>query len=183
MTLHNLQIKKFTLMFNNFDYNKDGFVERADHNAVVDRACTLRGLTAGTAEYEELHGRLSGIWDMFEQNVDSDGDGKVTLDEWLAFYELMIQAPEDQFMGVIVGGVSSMIDMADADGDGALSAEEYKLYLDIFGADSSQSDSYFAKLDEDGDGKINRDEMLKHLQDWYRSTDISVAGNYLAGPI
>jgi Ca2+-binding EF-hand superfamily protein len=68
--------------------------------------------------------------------TDKDADGFVTLEELAA----SMQGPRDK--------IAAKIKEMDADGDGAISQEEWKGRPEMFG-----------KLDKNGDGSLTADEM------------------------
>jgi Ca2+-binding EF-hand superfamily protein len=183
MALHDLQIKKFTHMFGFHDNNGDGYMEMSDHLLNGERACQLRGYAADSPEATALMDKTRQIGEMFMQNMDTDGDGRVALQEWLHFHDQMMSAPREHYLGGLYGGIQMMLDLADADGDDQLSPAEYGYFLKIFHIEYPDIPGNFARLDLNGDGYISKSELMALMDQWYSSTDPADPGNYLAGPL
>lgn len=92
-------------------------------------------------------------------SMDADKDGKVSKEEWKGPAEQFTKADKDadgflsleemastvQIQG---GGMADKLKQMDADGDGAISKDEWKGKPEMFG-----------RMDKNGDGKITEDEM------------------------
>lgn len=183
MALHELQVKKLSQMFRNFDRDADGFVAMADHEAIALQAIALRKLEPTSSVAEQILAGARAIGRSFEERVDTDGDGRVSLDEWLTYYEAVLAGPDDIYRATILGTTEMVLNLCDTDGDGALSNEELNLFLSVFRIQHPDPKGLFARLDSDGDGEISKGELMKHLDDWHRSTEVGAAANDLAGPV
>ena len=183
MPLSEIQIRKLTNLFNAFDVNKDGLAERADHLAIVDRACSIRGFAPGTPSHGELHAKLLPIWEMLERHADTDGDRAVDLKSWLKYFDAVIDGPPEGMTGAIAAGVGNVLDMVDLDGDGRLNLSEYRALLRVYGINEEHAAQTFPRLDLDKDGFISRDEMLELFRQWFTSSDPAAPGNQLWGPV
>jgi Ca2+-binding EF-hand superfamily protein len=183
MPLSDLQIRKLTAAFEAFDVNENGLAERADHLAIIDRACAVRGYAAGTPQHAELHAKLWPIWDMLERYADTDADKAVNLESWLKYFEVVIHGPADGMTAAVTAGVGNIVDMVDLDGDGRLDLGEYRALLRVYGIDEGHATGTFPRLDLDGDGFISRVELLELVRQWFTSSDPTAPGNQLWGPI
>merc|ERR1711865_751348 len=67
--------------------------------------------------------------------LDADGDGKISREEWIARY-----------------GSDAGFDQYDLDGDGIIDANEFRM--------AKCAEIQFTRLDADGDGKITREEWI-----------------------
>lgn len=183
MALHDLQVQKFTRMFNFFDQDGDGVMELDDHLVIADRAQALRGFGANTSEAHTFRSKVTAIGTMFMDNMDRNDDGRVTLNEWLSFYDVILSAPREQYMNSVYGGIQMMLDIADADGDEKLSLIEYLIFITAFNVNYPDVPANFARLDSNGDGYISKDELMELMEQWHVSIDPADAGNYLTGPL
>jgi len=92
------------------------------------------------------------------EEIDADGDGKLSRDEWLELF-LKLDADGDEALTVkeVLSGLmgnrgrgqmGERLKKMDADGDGAISREEFQ-----------GPPQFFDRLDQDADGMISKDEM------------------------
>ncbi len=178
--LSEFQHKKGAHFFGLFDADKDGLLERDDFVQVVQRMGKLRGWNEGVAGYDELHGRWMFVWDGMTKVLDADGDERVTPEEFLNAYEMLL-ASEDGYSFVMNAIGNMNFDVLDADGDDRITLEEWRAFYQAHNIDPTQADEIFARLDTNGNGSLARDETLKHLRDFFYSDDPNVAGNYFFG--
>ena len=107
--------------------------------------------------------------------ADSDGDGRVTLDEALAFRESF--TPE-----AVVTFAQAVFPVLDADGDGAIGLDEYRTLLTTSKIDPAVADDVFPKLDRDGDGRFTLPEFEQLYLDYFLSDDSDAPGSLMWGP-
>jgi EF hand len=182
MALTQLQERKLTNFFRICDTDKDGLVRRDDHLAIVERACTVRGYKCGTDAYVTFHTKLWRIWERLARFADTDDDQAVTLEEWLRYFDGVINgAPE--VTAVIAAGVGYMLEMVDLDGDERLNPSEYRALLWVYRIDQQLAEQNFRRLDLNGDGFITKTELLQLFQEWFLGSDPNAPGNHLWGPI
>lgn len=176
--LTDLQQRKLTRMFNAFDADHSGYLELGDFEAQIANIARLRGLDAGSPEHGELQSVYHAAWDNISRLADSSGDGRVTLDEWLAYGSALVQSPErfDQDVGVIAKLNARLIDR---DGDGVISFEEFSAMRGSLDVDNAAS---FQRFDLDGDGSISSDELLELFRQFFLSDDPDAPGNFWYGP-
>lgn len=173
------QRRKLALMFYRVDTSKDGYVERSDWEHQGQRIAELQGMKSGTAEYGRVISAYGALWDTYFRLADADGDGKVSLDEYLAGVEQFIA-----LQGYSEDGLAknrAMFDAVDLDGDGVISIKEYVIVLKAQGCSDEDSRLAFSKLDLDRDGKISREEYARAIYDYHVSDDPNAPGNWFYG--
>lgn len=167
--------RKTTALFNLFDYDGDGFWEREDFDIFVERLADARGLAPDTPALRSLAGAYLQVWHALAA-ADADGDGKVTLDEALAYQEANF-TPE-----AVIGFARVTFPVLDADGDGVIGKDEYGQYLAASRIDPSVAGDAFARLDTDGDGRLTSHEWEQLYLDYFLSEDPDAPGSGLFGP-
>lgn len=163
----------------NADTNKDGGIDRAEFDA--ERAAHFKTVDANgdgvisademktfrDAMHAKMEGKQGDMGAKFLKRFDADADGKVTEAEWpkkgrMTFAEAdankdgavtadelaKMRPPHD---GKLKDGKDGLARL-DNDKDGKVSLAEW----------NALGDKMFARMDDNGDGKIVKDELPKH---------------------
>jgi Ca2+-binding EF-hand superfamily protein len=173
--------KKYTHYFNILDHDQDGMLEREDFVTVARVAAALRGIEAESPDYVALEAAVLLTWIHTQEFADTDGNGKVTLDEWLQTLEAT-GTNEEKFATYATPWAIGFFDLIDADGDGVIGRPEYRAMLQCFRSDGMDSDSAFERLDSNKDGAISKEEAMQLVREFLMSDDPNAAGNWLFGP-
>ncbi len=181
--LSDLQKKKFTHGFNMYDVTGDGLMGSDDFARFADSFAEIRGWETDSENYQRLDSVARVWWEQIEQFADSDGDGFVTLDEWIKYQEVSVDQIKQQ------GGRLDMIDqfcymlfdLIDNDGDGEISVAEHAEFQKAWGFKEKDEEAVFKRLDLDGDGIMSREEALTLLYEFYLSSEIESPGNFFFG--
>lgn len=75
--------KKHAKNFQVYDLDGSGFVELADLELCASNLAKLRNWEPESSKFLELKAKYSAIWAKFWQPADVNGDGKVSLEEYL----------------------------------------------------------------------------------------------------
>jgi len=185
--LGKLQQIKLTHYFNVIDSDDSASIEREDFVRFASRFTALRGVEAGTPEYEQFYADTLAWWDEIRKSADADYDGRVDLQEWLAFWssetdKIAEAAGQNSNLALtqLRYRLSFTFDVADNDADEQISVEEYGHMLQAWGLDADV-EPVFRRLDLNGDGVITRDEMVQLGKEFFLSNDPEAPGNYIVG--
>jgi Ca2+-binding EF-hand superfamily protein len=179
--LTDLQKKKLPNLFAVHDLDRDGVLRRGDFEQYATRVASVRGWEPGSPQHEELTTRFMTFWDGFESFADASGDLRITLEEWLLYWDQILSTPGmyDQVAKPIGDFIFNLFDR---DGDGRVTQEEYAFIYQFGGLDPAQAAAAFARLDLDGDGFLSVSEIMTLLGQFFRSNDPRDPGNWLFGP-
>ena len=176
--LTDLQKRKLTRMFHVFDTNHDGVLEEVDYLGFADNLVSARGLAPDSPMRTELRARYQFVW----ANLSRATGGKpVTPEVFLGFNDALLadKANYDRNIAVLVDTAFKTLD---ADGDGKVTLDEYRVYLRAHGLDEKLATEIFPRLDLNGDGHLSVEEVEKLIHQFYFSDDPASPGNLVLGP-
>jgi Ca2+-binding EF-hand superfamily protein len=170
------QRRKISGIFGAMDADDDGYLTEADFRALTARWLQLRGTDAGTPEGEKLASIMMGWWATLD---DAAGHGgKVSLDQVLGVVDQLPRMP-----GAVTGTAAAMFEAVDENGDGVISAEEYRRMIDAWNGGETPVGEVFARLDLDGDGRLSREEFTGHWYEFWAGDDPAAPGSWVFGRV
>ncbi|WP_405748619.1 EF-hand domain-containing protein [Streptomyces sp. NBC_01020] len=169
--------------YNVFHHERDGWVGETDVYAWVGRTTQEFKLTPGTAPASALQRSLLEYWKRLFVPMDTDGDGVVSREEFLAGFVSLEDRPDD-YARIVTPSAKVFVATADVDGDGELDKSEFKrLFQSSFALSDEDIDVSFADIDTDSSGSISTDELRAAIRVFHSSTDPNDRGHRLLGPL
>jgi hypothetical protein len=166
------QRRKIAGVFDAMDEDGDGFLEKGDFAALTARWTTIRG----PGDHTRLAEIMMGWWATLLAASDLDRDEKVTLDEVLLVVDRLGAMPE-----VVLATAEAMFEAIDEDGDGRISAEEYRRLIEAWSGRTTDTDEIFPLLDLDGDGHLSRTEFGRLWREFWAGDDPGAPGSLVFG--
>jgi len=181
--LTNLQKRKFTRLFELYDSENKGFIDRDTFTRLVKDLALERGWLYSDTEYDLLWNKWMNFWETIYRYGDMDENNRLTISEFLIAFDYIINEMKDSFERVLIQVPYYLFQVHDTNQDGVISKEEYKSFLTSIGSglDEETIDRLFLKIDLDGNKVITKDEFNKIVHQFYFSDDEEDAGNYLYG--
>jgi Ca2+-binding EF-hand superfamily protein len=178
--LSELQKRKLTALFHHQDTNGDRFLGKADYEKYMERFGQVQNFSADSPEYKAVYSQTMAAWEHTQRVADKDGDGRVSLEEFLASYDVTLN-DEELFDQLVIGYAHSVFAAWDRDGDGRLSGIEYAALGECLGMAEKAAQEAFRHLDRDGNGYVSVEELVQDVREFY-GDDPDAPGNWLAGP-
>lgn len=182
MALTPFQMRKLARLFDAMDVNRDGRVERADFVRRVEALARLRGWEPSSAPWARNLEIALDEWQNLRESADVPENGSVSREGFLRYAEVFL-GDRDAIRAWARGDVQLMFDAMDVDGDGRITKEEYRLYLEACGLDASGADIFFAHADLNEDHRVTRAEMTHAVEEYLVSDDPTSSSGYLFGPL
>ena len=95
--LTTLQTIKQTHYFQLVDIVNNGYIDKSDWVQIGDNLAVVRSIEKGTDAYLGIQAAMDSIWTNLSSHADANSDGKVTLDEWLAFEDEKVINCDDEW--------------------------------------------------------------------------------------
>ncbi|MBN1979793.1 MAG: EF-hand domain-containing protein [Anaerolineae bacterium] len=178
--LTKLQKRKLTRFFTVWDANGDGVITTKDPEQAAQNLAKLQGLKPGSPEHDEFHNGFLSYQNDFLKTVDVDESSRVTLEEWLAYHEEMLQ-DEKRFEGTALMAIEVMFALMDRNRDGKITLEEYGECMKALRI-KDITEKVLQKLDLNGNGILSKEEVLQLTREFFYSDDPDAPGNWALGP-
>ncbi|MBB5159206.1 EF-hand domain-containing protein [Saccharopolyspora phatthalungensis] len=174
--------QKHDRLFQFWDTNRDGVIEWADVQAVVEGVSNAFGWAEDSAQKRRLSSATRRWWDdMFAPYAVN---GELARDPFVTCLHNWATADRSAFREVLAPAAEAYAAMGDLDGDGTVNEDEYvKVFGSSIQMSEDESRDAFRRLDRDGDGLISVEEFAADTVEYFTATDRAAPGNWLLGPI
>ncbi len=176
--------RKLARRFQAHDHDGNGFLQRKDFELSAIRMAEEFGHGPESPARQRLVAISLGLWDHLRKVADRDADGRITLDEYkAAFASGMLETPES-FHQSYVPYINAVMEIADEDHDGKLTAsEEVRWMGTLMGMPEQVVVDAFRRIDKDGDGLITSDELVETIRAFYFDESPDSPGHWLLGSL
>jgi Ca2+-binding EF-hand superfamily protein len=180
--LSDLQEQKATHYFDLIDEDGNGIIEVSDFALRAQRLAEARGVTQEERR-QALRDLVMRWWDHVSTIADFDGDARVTLPEWKAYWRSIQRGVEkdDDTLHTLRRAARGTLRAVDCTGTGRITEREYADWLAAWGAPESKE--AFRQLDRGDKGFLTEQDLIVAVQEFYLSDDPEAPGNALYGPI
>ncbi|MFG2981741.1 EF-hand domain-containing protein [Streptomyces sp. NPDC048258] len=173
--------RRYNRTFDLLDTNGNGVLDEKDFTGLI-KSIARATAVQGTPKEEALLKEWGNCWHTLRDNADADGDGRISREE---FHQAMAASygNRTQLQDRLVPALESSFAAIDADNDGVATVEQLEAYLSAWGLEAEQARTARGLLDEDGDGRITRQEFVAGWTDFLLSDSPECAANSLLGPV
>ncbi len=179
-TLSAVRHQKLTHLFDILDLDSNGLIDTADIQAFIDAIARSRNYAQTSLAYRALKRAYLGLWEKLAQQLDTNADQKITLEEWLAFFEAVDKdnAFAEQFVRPIE---MAMVKLLDVDGDGKVRLNDYQALARACNIPQPDIETVFKLMDTDSDGTLTEYEAGRAIVTFFMSDDDNAPGNWFFG--
>ncbi|MGW5399612.1 EF-hand domain-containing protein [Streptomyces sp. NPDC003952] len=164
------------------DADADGDLREEDLLALSDRLAGAFDSSGDAVKITRLRQAFTQLWIHDLSTMDADRDGILDRAEFIAGMKKAVANDREGILERLNVMVDAWMDIADTDGNGRIDeAEFHTMYIKSLGASPVDLTVAFAKLDTDGDGHLDRDEIRRATEEYYTSEDPQAPGNWLFG--
>ncbi|MER5890104.1 EF-hand domain-containing protein [Streptomyces sp. NPDC001941] len=167
---------KIQAMFEAFDADGNGYLEKPDFQALAARWGRLPAVRARGELAARVEGVMLGWWDHLAANAGVGDDGGIDMDALMAMVDRL-----PAMAGAVTATADTVFDAVDENGDGRISREEHRELIDTWHGRRTETEDVFDVLDQDGDGYLDRAEFAVLWTQFWTSDDPAEPGNLMCG--
>jgi tellurite resistance protein TerC len=162
------------------DTDGNGVWQRDDARLLTQRLCQTFGYAADSAAGRALAASQGALFDTMLSHLDANDDQEISREEFVAGVGPDL-ADRPGFDAAVGATVRSLIQVADADGNGVLDTAEYTRLAAVYGARADQAEQAFGRLDQDRNGVLDATELTLAISQFFASRDPGGYGNLAFG--
>lgn len=170
--------EKYLATFNNFDANGSGVVDQTDLDALVQRVGDQLGYGPDSSQYQEFQRACARVWQRLLKALGKEEGQDFSREEYV---NLLRDLPNKEIRTIFAPYASGMFALADGDGDGMISKDEFEKHQRAWQLSEDQISGTFERLDTDGDGALSEAEYVDFVHEFFESSDPNAPANVLSG--
>jgi Ca2+-binding EF-hand superfamily protein len=175
--------RKLKKGFERLDTSGDGVLDRADFVGAGERCARAFDLDPASPVAARMIEAWETTWNDMIKPMDTDGDGRVTFEEFNAALGDRMNAEPRGYERFIEPTLDLILDISDRDHDGWLTLEDFRLtYRAMLGLSDDVIEYAFTHLDTDHDDRVTRTEIQQATKEYWGGTDENALGNVFLGP-
>lgn len=177
-----LLVRKIRYGFDQFDADGSGELTEADHVLMGQRTARTLGHTSGSDGERSIVDAYVSVWRNLHVPNLPPGTESLTREQFVA--STLSLANDPAARKATVGALAEVfLTVADADGDGVVSPDEYFCFLRGHFAQVTreEADTAFRHLDLDGNGTLSPEEFTSAIVEFWSSSDPQAPGNWWMG--
>jgi hypothetical protein len=183
--LSNVQKRKLLKLFSMYDGCNLGTLKISDFEALAQRLADLKGWKLGSANHLSIESKYLFRWNRIRAEIKGKLhhpiDSQVTIEEWLAFHDLVLQ--DDTYREEVKALSEAVFNAVDVDDSGSLDKKEWENVFRVYSIPVVYVDETFALIDRDGDGKLSKEELASMIEDFYFNDSPESPANLMFGPL
>lgn len=181
--LGDIHERKARYYFTLIDEDGNGLIEVNDFALRAQRLAESQNLT-GEEERDALRQQVLAWWDHICTVADFDGDVRISLPEWRAYWRSIqrgIERGERETLQTLKRAAKGTLQAIDRDGTSRVTHREYADWLAAWGATGSEE--AFRRLDRGDKGFLTEADLVVAVEEFYLADDPAAPGNALYGPL
>ena len=164
------------------DTDGNGVWQPDDCRLLIQRLYQSFGYAADSAAGRAVNAALGTLFDTMLSHLDANRDGVISREEFVAGVGPDL-AGRPEFDAAIGATARSLLQVADADGNGVLDPGEYTRLAAVYGARADQAERAFGRLDQDRNGVLDATELTLAISQFFASRDPGGYGNVAFGHV
>lgn len=153
--------EEYELLFQRYDHDGDGLIRQSDIDLLNHKWCVALHVVPGSRQWHAVTGRSNRLWQDLPGHVDAAGDKVVSRQEWVSAHH------DPAFVEqVAIPWAVSVFDMG-SDDDQRVSLQVWMTTQSVSSYPQIASLEAFQRLDEDGDGYLDRKPFEKYIETFY----------------
>ena len=181
MQLNNT-IKKWIFFFYVLDANRDGILEAADIEEIVDRVINIRRGYFSKGEQKHLHYQTLKSFDRLLIEATNGKSRHITLLEWVRIIRRYNDSPRKPYFirWFSASAMKFLIDLCDHNKDGEIDFDEFGTLYKILGLSRKETLYAFTYLDVNRDCVLSKIEIYNAIKEFFSSSNATI-NNYVFG--
>lgn len=175
-------VKKWVFFFYVLDANKDGVLEHADIDEILDRLLNTKPGLFNDLESNYLKFITHKSFDRLVMEATSGKNRRITIHDWVSVIQKSNQSGTKSYFlrWFSAAAVRFLFDLCDHNKDGYIDFDEFETLYKILGLPRSNIIFAFKAMDENRDGRLSKPEMYNAISDFFYARNESDA-NYIFG--
>lgn len=166
-----MHAQKMSMRFDMFDRDHDGYVSQGDVEQVARDILAEFGISPDWGKGRALLRVAGAYWRSMTEEAEAGPNGQLTRQEWIAASKRALLDDPEGFVRIIRPWTEASIAIADTDGDGEITLEEWARLLRAIGSNDAAISRRLKATDTDGDGRINVRDVLATARAFYTTND------------
>ncbi|WP_335939193.1 EF-hand domain-containing protein [Streptomyces sp. PTD5-9] len=164
--------------FARWDVDGNGLLELEDFRQEAARIVSGFDAAPDSPGARALHDAFEALYTHLAEQSGGDAQAGISEQGFLQATErLLFTEGEAAFSRALAPVVKALVTLSDSDGNGTLDASEFETWLSAIGLPRTTAAEAFQKIDENGDGQLSEDELLRVVREYhYGRLDVELLG-------